>query len=294
MFVALSQSERTRSSNAEVAMRILRLAFVLLLGSALLLAQTPSPKPSAAEIKTMNAQIAAINDLLAQINGATQAKDWQKAKDLAGNALALDAEISTQHPGVSYPSNRHLLYKALGDSDLYLGQYQDAVNAYETSMGLLRNLIRVNSGDAPDATSTATALLRTLGQVVTNEGNAYLKLHKNTEAIECYRHAAETASAIDPKMAATAWFNLCATLYNMGDTDGTPAACDKAIAADPTRANAYFVKGSTLFAQGKDVNGKFVAVPESIAALNKYLELAPDGPHAAEVKQMLQFAASGK
>jgi tetratricopeptide (TPR) repeat protein len=245
-------------------------------------------------MKAMNAQIATINDLLAQINGATQAKDWQKAKDLAGNALTLDAEISAQHPSVSYPSNRHLLYKALGDSDLYLGQYQDAVNAYETSVGLLQDLIRVNSGDAPDAKSAATALLHTLGQVVTNEGNAYLKLHKNKEATECYRHAAETASAIDPKMAATAWFNLCATLYNIGDTEETPAACSRAIQADPTRADAYFVKGSALFAQGKDFNGKFVAPTESIEALKKYMELAPDGPHAADVKAMLEMAATGK
>jgi tetratricopeptide (TPR) repeat protein len=275
-------------------MRILRLALVLLLGPTLLPAQTSTPKPAAAEIKVVNARIAAINDLLAQINDANQAKDWQKAKDLVGNALALDAEISAQHPGVNYPSNRHMLYKALGDSDLYLGQYQDAVNAYETSMGLLRNLIRVNGGDAPDAKSTATALLRTLGQVVTNEGNAYLKLHKTKEATECYRHAAETASAIDPKMAATAWFNLCATLYNIGDTEATPAACSRAIQADPTRADAYFVKGSALFAQGKDVNGKFFAPPESIDALKKYLELVPDGAHAADVKQMLEYAATGK
>jgi tetratricopeptide (TPR) repeat protein len=275
-------------------MKIFRLALVILLGPALPLAQAPSPKPSAEEVKAVNAKIVAINDLLAQINGATQAKDWQKAKDLVGNALALDAEITAQHSGVNYPSNRHILYKALGDSDLYLGQYQDAVNAYETSAGVMQSLIAANSGEQVEAKAAATALRPTLGQVLTNEGNAYLKLHKNLEAMECYRRAAETVSAIDPKLGATAWFNLCATLYNTGDVDATPGACSKAIAADPTRADAYFVKGSALFAQGKDVNGKFAAPPESIDALKKYLELAPDGTHAVDVRQMLQYAATGK
>jgi tetratricopeptide (TPR) repeat protein len=274
--------------------RIIRLAFVFLLGPALLLAQTPSPKPSAEETKTLNAQITVLDDLLAQINGANQAKDWQKGKELVGKALALDAETAAQHSGVKFQSNRHMLYKALGDDNLYLGQYQDAINAYATSAGLLQNLIAANSGDQLDAKSSAGALRRTLGQVLTNEGNAYLKLRKSTEATECYTRAAEIVSAIDPKAAATAWFNLCATLYNTGDVERTPAACSKAIEADPTRADAYFVKASALFAQGKDVNGKYIVPLESIAALNKYLELAPDGLHAEDVKQMLQMAASGK
>ena len=274
-------------------MRMIRLALVVLLWPTLLVAQAPSPKPPAEEIKAVNAKIVALDDFLAQINGATQAKDWQKTKELVAKALALDAEIAAQHPGVKYQSHRHLLYKTLGDANLYLGQYQDAINAYETSAGLLQKLIAAN-GDQPDAKSAASALRRTLEQVLISEGNGYLKLRKSKEATECYRRAADIASEIDPKTAATAWFNLCATLYNAGDVDATPAACSKAIEADPTRADAYFVKGSALFAQGKDVNGKYVAPPASVEALQKYLELAPEGPHAAEVKQMLQMAASGK
>jgi tetratricopeptide (TPR) repeat protein len=185
-----------------------------------------------------------------------------------------------------------MLYKALGDADLYLAQYQDAIDAYETSAGLLQNLITASSGDQTKEKSAA--LRRILAPVLTNEGNGYLKLRKNKEATECYRHAAEIASETDPKAAAMAWFNLCATLYNAGDVDGTPLVCNKAIAADPTRADAYFIKGSSMFAQGNIVNGKFVAPMESIVALKKYLELAPGGAHATDVKQMLEAAATGK
>jgi tetratricopeptide (TPR) repeat protein len=275
-------------------MKITKVVYVTLLWPALVLAQAPALQPSAEETKAVNAKIVTLNDLLAQINGANDAKDWPKAKQLAGQGLALDAEITAQHPAVKFQSNRHVLYKALGDANLYLGQYQDAINAYETSAGSLQSLMAADSGEQTDAKAGATSLRRTLGQVLTNEGNAYLKLHRTKEATQCYTRAAETVSAIDSKLGATAWFNLCATLYNTGDVDATPAACDKAIAADPTRADAYFVKASVLFVQGKDVNGKFVAPPESIAALKKYMELAPDGAHASDVKQMLAYATTGK
>lgn len=275
-------------------MKITRLVLLILLLPALLLAQAAPPKLSAEETKSVNAKIVALDDLLAQINGANDAKDWQKAKDLVDQALALNAEISGQHPAVKFQSDRHMLYKALGDANLYLGKYQDAINAYETSTGLLQNLIAANGGEQADAKAGAAALRRTLGQVLTSEGNAYSKMRKSKEATECYRRAAEAVTGIDQKTAATAWFNLCATLYNIGDVDGTPPACSKAIEVDPTRADAYFVKGSAMFAQGKDVNGKFVAPPESIDALKKYLELAPDGSHSADVKQMLQYAVDGK
>jgi tetratricopeptide (TPR) repeat protein len=88
----------------------------------------------------------------------------------------------------------------------------------------------------------------------------------------------------------TAYFNLCATQYNSGNTQGALASCDKAIAADPNRPDSYFIKGSLLMGdskQGKD--GKLEAPAGTAEALNKYLELAPDGPHANDVKQMLAF-----
>jgi hypothetical protein len=50
---------------------------------------------------------------------------------------------------------------------------------------------------------------------------------------------------------ALAYFNLCAAKYDMGQTGADAvAACDKAIAADPKKADAYFIKGSILFGHG--------------------------------------------
>jgi len=67
--------------------------------------------------------------------------------------------------------------------------------------------------------------------------------------------------------------------------------CDKAIAADPKKADAYFIKGSTLFGSGKlDAQGKYIVPPGTLETLKKYLELAPDGAHAGDVKAMLEAA----
>jgi hypothetical protein len=88
---------------------------------------------------------------------------------------------------------------------------------------------------------------------------------------------------------AVAYFNRCASLYNMGKTDADAiAACDLAIAADPKKADAYFVKGSMLFSNGNiDKNNKFKVPPGTVESFKQYLAVAPNGPHAPDVKQML-------
>jgi tetratricopeptide (TPR) repeat protein len=85
-------------------------------------------------------------------------------------------------------------------------------------------------------------------------------------------------------------FNRCAIEYNAGKMADALTDCDKAIAADPARADAYFIKGSILFGDGTLVGAKWVAKPGALEALRKYLELAPDGPHATDVAQMLDAA----
>jgi tetratricopeptide (TPR) repeat protein len=123
-----------------------------------------------------------------------------------------------------------------------------------------------------------------MGQMFTGEGNAYLKLNKSAEAIAAYTKAAD----LDPN-SAVAYFNLCATQYNIGNMDGASVICDKAIQADPNRADAYFIKGAAMYGNGKmDANNKYVVPSGTSDALQKYLELAPDGSHAADVKAMLQ------
>ena len=75
-----------------------------------------------------------------------------------------------------------------------------------------------------------------------------------------------------------------------GQTAEGQAAADKAIAADPKKADAYYIKGQALIPQATvdPKTQKIVAPPGCIEAYQTYLELAPDGPHAADVKGILE------
>ena len=160
--------------------------------------------------------------------------------------------------------------QAAADADVASGQYQDAAALYE------RAIATAETG-RPDAATKAQ-----IGKMLVNEGNCYLKLHRTADAIAAYEKAAPLSA--NP---ATAYFNLCAVHYNTGDTAGALPACDKAIQVNPNKADAYFIKGSVLFSEAQIVNGKYVVPPGTVEALDKYLALAPNGPHAGDSKAML-------
>ena len=56
----------------------------------------------------------------------------------------------------------------------------------------------------------------------------------------------------------TAYFNLCATLYNQGDMQGAISAFDRAITADPLKTDAYFIKGVRVIWNGNPGLSAFV------------------------------------
>lgn len=223
-------------------------------------------------IKKQNEKATAMNALIQQAQTAMNAKDWQGAISPLQELLALDP-------------TRWQFYSALGDAQLNVGQYDRAVESYEKGIHAAEGNTAV---DARDPSTDPAKKKAGVAKMLTDEGNAYLKLHKTNEAVAAYTKAA----GMDPNPA-TAYFNLCATQYNTGNVGGALDACEKAIAADPNKADAYFIKGSLLIAESKqDKDGKLQAPPGTVEALNKYLELAPDGAHASDVKQMLDYVGA--
>jgi len=222
------------------------------------------------ELKNKNERARNQNALIKQAMEAMAAKSWQAAVVPLQQLIAADP-------------NNWQFHSAMGDVRCGMGAYNEAVAAYENGIGLANS----SPGDAknPDDPIKKKAAI---GRMLTQQGNAYLKLRKNTEATAAFTKAA----SLDPNPG-TAYFNLCATQYNVGNVDGALGACDKAIAADPNKADAYFIKGSLLIGSSKtDSSGKVIAPPGAAEALKKYLELAPDGTHAKDVKEMLAFIGS--
>jgi tetratricopeptide (TPR) repeat protein len=204
--------------------------------------------------------------LTALYNQAMQAKEWPRAAATAQQLVALKATS--------------LNLRLLANAQLYSGSADAALATYDQALAAAEKEKAAEGQPMNDWKDS-------LAQIYIGKGNALLKLKRTTEAIEAYNHSAGLASN-----AGLAYFNVCAVLYNNGNTHDSAAACRKCVQADPTRANAWFILGSDLFADSPiDSQGKVIASPETREALEKYLALAPDGPHAADVKAMLQMIA---
>jgi tetratricopeptide (TPR) repeat protein len=204
--------------------------------------------------------------LTATYNQAMLAKDWPTAVATAQQLVNLKA------------TSQNLYF--LGNAQLYSGSSDAALATYDRALAAAE-LEKPASGQALGNWKDG------LSKIMIGRGNALLKLKRTPEAIDEYNRAAGYAAN-----AGAAYFNVCAVLYNMGNTKDSAAACRKCVQADPTRANAWFVLGSDLFADlPVTAQGKVQASPETREALEKYLELAPDGPHAADTKAMLDMIA---
>jgi len=120
-----------------------------------------------------------------------------------------------------------------------------------------------------------------------NFAAAAARIGKSDEAVNAYQQAA----TLDPPHAGQYYFNLGAVLTNSNATNDPKIrkqavdAFDKAIAADPNRADAYFWKAQNLVGLATtDPSGKIVAPDGTTESYQKYLELQPTGPHADESK----------
>ena len=218
--------------------------------------------PSAAQTGAQNTPQA----LEAAFDQAMKAKDWSAALVAAQQLVAANA------------TSANLLL--LGNAQLYGGAAEASLVTYDRALA-------ASEQEKPAQGQPDSAWKDGVSKIYIGKGNALLKLKRTPDAIDNYNHSAELSST--PGLA---YFNICATFYNIGDTQNSAAACRKCVQADPTRADAWFVLGSDLFAGAPiDSTGKVTITAETRQALEKYLELAPTGPHAADVKAMLDMAA---
>jgi tetratricopeptide (TPR) repeat protein len=164
-------------------------------------------------------------------------------------------------------------YQVLGGIYTALNKPKDALESYQRGVATAQKMLE---GQPDSKTKTG------LSQMLNSEGNLLVQLKKYDEAIGVFTQAAESAA-----YPAMPYFNLCATYYNLKRSQEAVAACDHAIASDPTLADAYFIKGSILFGQGQLERGKYAVPSGTTEALNKYLEFAPYGEHAFTVKDMI-------
>jgi len=155
--------------------------------------------------------------LTALYNQAMQAKEWPRAVTLAQQLVAQKATS--------------LNLKLLATAQLYTGTADVALATYDQALAAAEQ-------EKPAEGQPMTEWKNGLSQIYIGKGNALLKLKRTAEAIEAYNQ-----SAVFAANQGLAYFNVCAVLYNIGNTHESAAACRKCVQADPTRANAWFVLG---------------------------------------------------
>ena len=249
-------------------------------------ALSPEERAAIEENKKKNAGVKAENVKIANIN---QALGEARANIKAGKS---DDAIKAMQDLIQQKPDESILYATLGEAQLasanvdakaaraaktspsdpaILQKYSDAAASYQKA-------IELNAASKKPNPETASISYLNIGE-------AYGKSGKTKEASEAYENAVKA----NPPAAASAYYNEAATFYNAQKLDEALAAADKAIAADPKRADAYYIKAQALIPKATvdAKTQKIVAPPGCIEAYQDYLEIAPTGIHAAEIKELL-------
>lgn len=208
------------------------------------------------EAKAANAKIGNLNTLLTQARADIAAKNYPQA-------------IEAMNQGIQVDPTQPLLYGTLGEAQSGSKDYKGCADSLSKAVELQNT-----KKPTPQLTSRWNT---SLAMCQVRAGN-----------LDAAKATFDKAAQEDPTYAGTVYYNEGALLTNVGKTDDANAAFDKAIAADPTKADAYYQKGVNLTAKAtSDKSGKITPAPGTVDSLEKYLELAPDGPNAQSAKDIL-------
>jgi tetratricopeptide (TPR) repeat protein len=254
---------------------------------------TPEQKKQIEEYKKKNAQAVSANQVINKLNATlkTVRADLAAAAPTKGD---VSTDVTDMKQAVDAKPDSGLLWITYGDAlqaqgdhlaaedkkqgkaaisdDAVLKEYSDAADAYKKGI----DVDAASKKPAPDQQAAAYNQM----------GNALAKSGKIPDATAAF----EGAAKLEPTHAGMYYNNEAAIEFNAGQNDAALAAAEKAIAADPTRPDPYFIKGQVLIAKSTfdAKTQKLTAPPGCVEAYEKYLELAPNGAQAPAVREVLQ------
>jgi len=211
--------------------------------------------------KAREAQLAknkALNEAFTAGKNAVEAKQWDAAIDSLNKASEMDPKQGA-------------VWSELADA--YVGKAQatpaEAAANYDKAFDAFKKAIELSPADAGLYNNYALALA------------------KDKKLDDAKTNLAKAAE-LDPPGAGKYYYNLGALLVNSGQNDAATEEFQKAVGADPNYADAQYQLGMALAAKAStDPSGKITPAPGTIDALQKYLELKPDGVNAASAKEMI-------
>ena len=256
---------------------------------------TPEQKKQLDDLKKSNAAAIKANEVIKTLNADIR-QTAQDFKDADGahaaavqmlGATAAKADVDAKEAEIKagkYTEIENMMLKdtaAKPDASIlwaYLGQAQVGLKKYDLAETSLKKAVDVD-------TTSKKPNLSVQGLANSGLGEVYARTGKVAEANAAY----DAAAKADPTKAGFYYTNETKIFYQVNNADAQAAAAEKAIAADPTQPVPYYLKGNALIQKTTmdDKTHKLVAPPGCLEAFQKYLELAPTGTYATDVKGIL-------
>jgi hypothetical protein len=226
----------------------------------------PEQQKAIAEAKTKNAGILKENAQVKNLNAdlATARQDIKDKK--FDDAATLMQRDSTAKPDAA------VLWVELAIAQNGLKKSDDAITSAKKAL----ETNAASKKPSPEIDGAANNAL----------GEAYAAKNQIPDATAAY----DAAAKAQPTNAGMFYSNEAIVLAKSGGSaDAVAAAADKAIAADPNKPVPYYLKGQALIAKATvdPKTNKIVAPPGCEEAYEKYLQLDPNGPMAADAKTLL-------
>ena len=235
-------------------------------------------------IKNLNADLRVVSQDIKDADGAAAAAQQQ----LGASASKADIDNKTKEIKTQkYTEIETLMQKDTQarpqESVLwaYLGQGQVGLKKYDEAETSFKKALEIES-------AAKTPKPAILGLANSGLGEIYARGGKVPEANAAY----EAAAKADPAKAAFYLRNEAVIFFQAGNGDAQVAAAQEALKADPNQPILYYLIGQGLVQKATvDPKTQKIVLPPGCAdAYQKYLELAPTGPYAADAQGILQQA----
>ncbi len=235
-------------------------------------------------IKSLNADLKTVTQDVHDADSATAAAEQQlgasaSKADIAAKVNEIKTAKYTEIESLmtkdtTAKPDASILWAQLGLAQNGLKKYDDALVSYKKAL------------DMDLASKKPNPAIQ--GMANAGMGEAYARTGKVAEANAAY----DAAVKANPAQGSFYLRNEAVIFFQQGNQDAQVAAADEAIKLDPNDALLYYLKGQGLVSKATidPKTNRIVLPPDCAEAYQKYLELAPTGPYAADAKGILDQA----
>jgi tetratricopeptide (TPR) repeat protein len=237
-------------------------------------------------IKALNTDLRTVSQDIKDADSATVTAQQQLGASASRSDVdAKAAEIKSQKYGeaeqlmlkdTAAKADASVLWAQLGQAQVGLKKYDDAIPSLKKALDLEANSKKPN--------------IAVQGLANSELGEVYARQGKVPDANAAFDEAAK----VNPTQAGFYYRNEAVIFFQANNADAQVAAANQAIKVDPNQSVLYYIIGQGLVQKATiDPKTQRIVLPPGCAeAYEKYLELAPTGPYAADAKGILDQAGT--